>query len=106
MLQQIPHQELLFVMDQQHKVGSKENIQISELDCERTNKIAKTMERRAIFKVQETTKVVDLGNNSDPGTSFMLFDDSTDSCNSVSEEVYLHQLICFQVCVFIMYSSN
>ena len=46
--------------------------------------------KRAISRVQETTKVVDLGNDSDPSTSFMFFDESTDSCNSsVSDEVYL-----------------
>ena len=107
MLQQIPHRELLFFMDQRHKVGSKGNIQISGLDRETTNKIAKTMERRAISRVQETAKVVDLGNDSNPDTSFMFSDDSTDGCNSsVSEEVYLPPTICFQVCVFIMYSSN
>ena len=77
-------------MNQRHKVGSKGNIQVSGLDRETINKIAKTIERSAISRVQETTKVVDLGNDSDPGTSFMFSDDLTDSCNSsVSEEVYL-----------------
>ena len=48
------------------------------------------MERRAISRVQQTTKVVDLENDSDPDTNFMFFDNSTDICNSsVSEEVYL-----------------
>ena len=71
-------------------MGSKGNIQKSGLDRETINKIAKTMERRAISRVQETTKVEDLGNDYDPGTSFMFFDNSSDSCNSsVSEEVYL-----------------
>ena len=77
-------------MDQRHKVGSKEYIQISGLDREATNKIAKTMERRAVSRVQETTKMVDLGNNPDPGTNFMFFNNLINSCNSsVSEEVYL-----------------
>ena len=77
-------------MDQRHKVGSKEYIQISGFDRETTNKIAKTVELRVVSRVQETTKMVDLGNNSDPGTSFMFFDDSSNSFNSsVSEEVYL-----------------
>ena len=43
----MPQKELFFVMDQQQKIGSKRDLQISGLNCKTSNKIAKTIERRA-----------------------------------------------------------
>lgn len=74
-------------MDQHRKIDSKGEMQISGLDRKKTNKIARTLERRV--KSQESRREVDLQIDSDPETDGRFSDKSMGSGDSISIEPYL-----------------
>ena len=78
-------------MDQRRKIGCQGNMQMSGLDREDTNQIAKTFERWAISHAQETPKEMDLGDDSDPVTGVIFSVNSSESGDSSASDEELYQ---------------
>ena len=80
----------MFELDQRQKINTKKHMQISGLDPQGNNKIAKTLERRILSYAQETFMEVDSHSDSNSDSIIVFSDNSTKSNDSsIYDELYL-----------------